>query len=90
MGSRGGVPEEAPRVTFQISDLRQRPEFFGTVAGRVWHAWWKSDGHPLQRIADGLADTMKGERIPFAIVAHDGGEFLGSTLGIMDAPRPSS
>lgn len=77
-------------MTFQISDLRQRPEFFGTVADRVWRAWWRPDGHPLERITTGLAAMMKGERIPFAIVAHEGDEYFGSTLGIESdlAERP--
>jgi RimJ/RimL family protein N-acetyltransferase len=74
----------------QISDLRQQPEFFDTVADRVWRAWWKPSGVPLERISDGLAGMMKGEPIPFAIVAHDGNTFLGSTLGIASdlADRP--
>jgi GNAT superfamily N-acetyltransferase len=67
-------------VTLQISDLRQRPEFFDTVADRIWRAWWKLSGYEL--IANGLAEALKGDPIPFAIVAHDGDEFLGSTLGI--------
>jgi RimJ/RimL family protein N-acetyltransferase len=66
----------------QLSDLRQRPDFFDTVADRVWRAWWKPGGVPLERISGGLAVMMKGDRIPFAIVAHDGDEFLGSTLAI--------
>lgn len=66
----------------QISDLRQRPEFFDTVADRVWRAWWRPRGVPLERISDGLAHAVKGDRIPFAIIAHDGDEFLGSTLAI--------
>jgi RimJ/RimL family protein N-acetyltransferase/GNAT superfamily N-acetyltransferase len=48
----------------------------------VWRAWWKPGGVPLERITSGLAEMMKGERIPFAIVAHDGDAFLGSTLAI--------
>ena len=35
-----------PRA-FTISDLRQRPEFFDPVAERIWRAWWKVYGHPL-------------------------------------------
>ena len=66
----------------QISDLRQRPDFFDTVADRVWRAWWRPRGVPLERITGGLSQMMKGERIPFAIVAHDGDAFLGSTLAI--------
>lgn len=69
-------------MSFQISDLRQRPEFFGAVADRVWRAWWEPNGAPLERIATALAEMMKGERIPFALVAHDGADYLGSTFGI--------
>lgn len=69
-------------MTFEISDLRQQPAFFDAVADRIWQAWWKPQGYPLDHITTGLAESMKGERIPFAIVAHDGGKFLGSTLGI--------
>ena len=34
-------------MPFTISDLRQCPEFFDTVAERIWRAWWEPDGHPL-------------------------------------------
>jgi GNAT superfamily N-acetyltransferase len=69
-------------LTFEISDLRQEPAFFDTVADRIWRAWWKPNGYSFEQIAEGLSGMMKGERIPFAILAHAGGEFLGSTLGI--------
>jgi predicted N-acetyltransferase YhbS len=70
-------------VTLQISDLREQPAFYDTVADRIWQAWWKLDGYSFGQISERLAATMQGERIPFAIVAHDGGEFVGSTLGIV-------
>ena len=69
-------------MTFQISDLRQEPAFFDTVADRIWQAWWKPNGYSFEQIGKGLSEMMKGKRIPFAIVAHDSGEFLGSTLSI--------
>jgi GNAT superfamily N-acetyltransferase len=77
-------------VTFEISDLRQQPAFRDTVADRIWRAWWKLDGYSFDQISKRLADVMRGDRIPFAIVAHDGSEFLGSTLGIASdmADRP--
>ena len=77
-------------MTRQISDLRLEPAFFDTVADRVWRAWWKPNGHPLAQISAGLGEMMKGDPIPFALVAHDGNEFLGSTLGIKSdlAARP--
>ena len=74
----------------RISDLRECPEFFDTVADRVWCAWWQPNGHALERVSIGLKDMMKAERIPFALVAREGDEFLGSTLGIESdlAERP--
>jgi hypothetical protein len=45
-------------VTIEISDLRQQPVFFDAVADRVWRAWWKPNGHPLERISLGLARMM--------------------------------
>ena len=77
-------------MTVRISDLRLEPAFFDTVADRVWRAWWKPNGHPLERISGGLTEMMKGDPIPFALVAHCGDEFLGSTLGIESdlADRP--
>ena len=77
-------------MTIQISDLRHEPQFFDTVADRIWEAWWKPNGYSFEHVSNGLSQMLKGERIPFAIVAHEGDEFLGSTLGIasdMDA-RP--
>jgi N-acetylglutamate synthase-like GNAT family acetyltransferase len=77
--------------SFTISDLRQRPEFLGTVAGRIWQAWWRDSGHPLDYIADRLRDeNLNADPIPFAMVAHDGTEFLGTSSVVASdlAERP--
>ena len=66
-------------MPFTISDLRQCPEFFDIVADRTWQAWWKDGGHPLEYISDRLRENMKATPIPFALVAHDGKSFLGTT-----------
>jgi N-acetylglutamate synthase-like GNAT family acetyltransferase len=65
-------------LPFAISDLRQRPEFFNEVADRIWQAWWKADGHPLDTITGRLRENIEATPIPFALVAHDGGRFLGT------------
>lgn len=49
-----------------ISDLRQRPEFFDSVADRIWQAWWKADGHPLEYISGRLRENLSAAAIPFA------------------------
>src|SRR5450631_2399730 len=66
-------------MPFTISDLRQRPEFFDSVADRIWQAWWKADGHPLDYISSRLRENLNARPIPFALVAHDGDSFLGTT-----------
>ena len=77
--------------TFIISDRRQRPEFLDTVAERVWQAWWEDSGHPLEVVSGRLRDeNLNADPIPFALVAHDGGAFLGtvSVIGSDLAERP--
>jgi GNAT superfamily N-acetyltransferase len=75
---------------FAISDLRQQPKFFDTVADRIWRAWWQPLGHPASTIADRLRRNMDTTPIPFALVAHDGDQFLGTASVIEDdlAERP--
>ena len=65
-------------LAFTISDLRQRPEFFDAVADRIWQAWWQPNGYPLDYITGRLAENMRDTPIPLALVAHDGGNFLGT------------
>ena len=65
-------------LPFAVSDLRQRPEFFGVVADRIWRAWWQAQCIPLEHISGRLQDNMKATAIPFTLVAHDAGVFLGT------------
>jgi N-acetylglutamate synthase-like GNAT family acetyltransferase len=64
---------------FTISDLRQWPKFFDTVADRIWQAWWQPNGYPLDYISTRLRENMEATPIPFALVAHDGERFLGTS-----------
>jgi GNAT superfamily N-acetyltransferase len=66
-------------LPFAISDLRQRPEFFDTVADRIWRASWKQSGTPLDYISGRLLENLNAEPIPIALVAHDGAAFLGTS-----------
>ena len=77
-------------MPFNISDLRQCPEFFDTVAERIWRAWWEPEGHPLAYIQTRLRENLNGSPIPFALVAHASNEFLGTASAIAsDVPaRP--
>ena len=77
-------------LPFTISDLRQRPKFFDTVADRIWQAWWKADGHPLDYITGRLRENLDAAPIPLALVAHQGSAFLGTASVIASdlAERP--
>lgn len=65
--------------SFTISDLRRRPEFFDTVAHRIWAAWWQPAGYPSEYISTRLRENMEQAPIPFALIAHDGERFLGTS-----------
>jgi len=77
-------------LTHSVADLRERPEFAAAVADRVWRAWWEPKGHPLAFIEDLVRRSLDGAPIPFTLVAHDGGTFLGTASVIASdlAARP--
>jgi len=66
-------------VNFTISDLRQQPAFFDAVADRIWRGWWKDRGFPADYITGRLRENMTPSPIPFALVAHRGDAFLGTS-----------
>jgi GNAT superfamily N-acetyltransferase len=65
-------------LAFTISDLRQRPEFFDSVADRIWQAWWEPNGYPLAYIETRLKENLQDTPIPLALVAHNGKSLLGT------------
>jgi GNAT superfamily N-acetyltransferase len=77
-------------VSFVISDLRQQPQFFDTVADRIWRAWWLERDIPLSYIAGRLHENLDASPIPFVLVAHEGATFLGTASVIVSdlAERP--
>jgi GNAT superfamily N-acetyltransferase len=87
---RDGPGRKSMSLPLTISDLRQCPEFFDTIADRIWRAWWKPDGRPLDYISGRLRENMSATPIPFALVAHQGEKFLGtaSVIGSDLAERP--
>jgi GNAT superfamily N-acetyltransferase len=73
----------SPDGSFVVSDLRERPEFTETVADRVWRAWWRGKGYPLEYIEGRVAENLNGTAVPFAVVAHEDGLFLGTASVIL-------
>jgi GNAT superfamily N-acetyltransferase len=65
-------------LAFTLSDLRQQPQFFDSVADRIWQAWWEPNGYPIDFIRGRLEENMQDAPMPRALVAHDGGRFLGT------------
>jgi len=65
-------------MSFAISNLRERPEFFETVADRIWQAWWKRHGVLLDYIQARLRENLTSPGLPVALVAHEDALFLGT------------
>jgi GNAT superfamily N-acetyltransferase len=68
----------SPEISFVVSDLRDRPEFAKAVADRVWQVWWQGKEYPLDYIEGRVAENLDGSAVPFAVVAHEDGQFLGT------------
>ena len=64
--------------SYSVVDLRERPDFAPVVADRVWRAWWKPKGYALAFVESLVRQNLNSEAIPFALVAHDEGNFLGT------------
>lgn len=77
-------------MTIGISDLRDRPEFADTVADRVWRAFWKEAGYPLEFLTGLVQQSFGPGPIPTTFVAHEGERFLGTVSVIVsdEARRP--
>lgn len=71
-------------MTLEIADLRHKPEFFDTVADRIWRAWWEPHGIPLAYISGRLQEGMAAQAVPFALVAYEGARFAG-TASVIDS-----
>jgi len=69
-------------VNYTISNLRDVRQYQHIVANRIWEAWWKQEGHSAESVAVGLAEIVAATDFPFALVAHQNGEYLGHILGI--------
>jgi GNAT superfamily N-acetyltransferase len=75
MGANGS---EAAASDFAISDLRDSPAFFDTVADRIWQAWWRRHGVPQAYIVERLRENMQGTGLPIALLTRAGPTFLGT------------
>jgi GNAT superfamily N-acetyltransferase len=60
------------------------------VADRVWRAFWKDQGHPLDLLTGLVQANFGPGPIPTAFVAHEGEQFLGtvSVIASDEESRP--
>ena len=70
-------------MKFEISNLNDFPELKLVAADRVWNAWWRPYGRLFQVVTDFFDELPRARGIPFGLVAHDGGRYLGSVLGLV-------
>src|SRR6266404_1264509 len=64
---------------FDIHDLRERRHHAGGVAERIWAAFWRHKGTPLERLQRGVeANLHSGNGVPFCLVAEIDGELCGT------------
>ena len=70
-------------MKFEISNLNALPDLKSTVADRIWQAWWKPHGHLFQVVTDFFDDLPEARSIPFCLVAHDEGKYVGSVSGLV-------
>jgi len=62
-----------------IFDLRERPHQVDAVAGRVWAAFWRHKGTPLEQLRRGVeANLHRSDGVPFCPIAEIDGKLCGT------------
>ncbi|MCS6759191.1 MAG: GNAT family N-acetyltransferase [Candidatus Devosia euplotis] len=56
-------------MTLKILNLRDARQFIPDIADRLWHAWWRRDGHPPSVVIDALDEEVAAPAFPFMLVA---------------------
>jgi GNAT superfamily N-acetyltransferase len=64
---------------FDIHDLRERRHQVDGVAERIWTAFWRHKGTPLEQLRRGVeANLHAGNGVPFCLVAEIEGKLCGT------------
>ena len=69
-------------MKFEISNLQYFPALKSEVARRMWNAWWEPAGISFQTVLDHIEEIPTTRGIPFGLIAHENGTYVGSVLGI--------
>ena len=77
-------------MTIEIVNLRDARQFIPDIADRIWHAFWRHDGHPRSAVVAALDDVVAAPAFPFTLVALADGTFAGTVTAITSdlAERP--
>ncbi len=73
-----------------VSDLRDVPQFVDVVSERIWREWWFQQGSTQAEIRARVEESLDARLIPFTLVAHREGVFVGTASVIENdfATRP--
>jgi GNAT superfamily N-acetyltransferase len=66
--------------TFQISDFREQQRYGAIIADRVWNAWWRNAGRPVEDVERHMTEMADDRPLPMAVVAHDQHRYFGSAF----------
>ncbi len=66
--------------TFQISDFREQQRYGAIIADRVWNAWWRNAGRPVEDVERHMMEMADERPLPMTVVAHDDHGYLGSAF----------
>jgi GNAT superfamily N-acetyltransferase len=65
-----------------IVNLADFPRFADTVADRGWKAWFADGSVTIEEYRNRLEPMLSPKRVPFCLVAEQGGVYAGSVLVI--------
>ncbi len=61
-----------------IVALSERPDLRLVVADRIWKAWWREEGVPLEMVAQRVGESLSSSPLPATLVALSGHAFVGT------------
>lgn len=68
----------AGATVLAIVSLKERPQLLETVADRIWEAWWRQEGVPLDVVLARVEESLSPSPLPATLVALSGHAFVGT------------
>jgi predicted N-acetyltransferase YhbS len=69
-------------ASFDIVDLKSRPDHFELICERIWRTWWEPDGLARDAVEVALGAVVQADGFPFTLVAEREGVFAGTVTAI--------